>query len=107
MTYEEKIEELKWVRENGFVADKDIIGTGRIIESIDSAIVELKKAEKYQWHDLRKNPEDLPMDKGIYLIAYRRGKRRNIHYADAVFYGHRWCVLDEIKVLGWKCIEPF
>ena len=29
-------------------------------KAIDKAIEALKKADKYRWHDLRKNPDDLP-----------------------------------------------
>ena len=29
-------------------------------EAIEMAVEALEKADKYRWHDLRKNPDDLP-----------------------------------------------
>lgn len=38
MTYEEAIREIEWIKERGFVADKGIIGTERIVRACDMAI---------------------------------------------------------------------
>ena len=36
----------------------------RMEEAIDMAISALEAADKYRWHDLRKDPKDLPTEKG-------------------------------------------
>lgn len=43
MTNEEAIKELEWVKECGFVADKGIVGTDRIVDAISKAIEALEK----------------------------------------------------------------
>lgn len=43
MTNEEAIRECEWVKEHGFVADRNIVGTERVVESFDMAIEALKK----------------------------------------------------------------
>lgn len=43
MTNQEAIKELEWVKERGFVADKGIIGTDRIVEAVGIAIEALEK----------------------------------------------------------------
>ena len=84
--------------------------------TIDEVIWEWKKykdrAEKYKWHDLRKDPEDLPREDGLYCIA--------IEWADEIetgfgqwenMYGYRsgWSALMPSlqAVIAWKEIEPF
>lgn len=43
MTNKEAIHELEWIKERGFVADKGIIGTDRIVEAVTMAIEALEK----------------------------------------------------------------
>lgn len=33
----------------------------RFVKALDKGIEALENADKYRWHDLRKNPEDLPV----------------------------------------------
>lgn len=75
----------------------------------------LEAAEKYKWHDLLKDPEDLPEKSGFYLIAYRSlpGIVMNPDYI--VFYFYRsnegkyaeWQAPNYVTVIAWKEIEPF
>ena len=40
---------------------------------------ELKRIQKYRWHDLKLHPEDLPTEDGFYLVyapSYRPGSSR-------------------------------
>ena len=83
----------------------------------------LKKADKYRWHDLRKNPDDLPV-KAEYVevitdehddiplsIQYddaimQFGERRILlGYVDSVFI--EWEAERRGKIIAWRYIEPF
>lgn len=67
-----------------------------------------KKADKYGWHDLRKNPEDMPNDDGLYWIhvVWESGKHAEGEcdysvedgYFDTVWNAH---------VIAWKKVDPF
>lgn len=74
-------------------------------ECIDKAY----EADKYAWHDLRKNPEDLPaVEERVVLTFDLVREYRNI-------YGHRakngaWVVNGfetRLDVIAWRTDEPF
>ena len=81
--------------------------TNHIKVSMAIAIEALEKTYKYRWHDVRKNPDDLPKEPGYYLVK-RQQDRWTI--CDYVVYGYTpdrnyWSTLD--NVFAWREIEPF
>ena len=89
----------------------------------DIAKKALEKADKYRWHDLRKNPDDLPV-KAEYVevitdehddtplsIQYddaimQFGERRiSLGYVDSVFI--EWDAERRGEIIAWRYIEPF
>ena len=86
-------------------------------EAFRMAIEALEEASRCRWHDLRKNPEDLPINdygkpysrRGIYLV-----KTKNNEYV-ACKYGYanyNWWVDTRGRsvvghVIAWREIEPF
>ena len=73
----------------------------------------LEECEKYRWHDLRKDPKDLPDKDGIYMVCI-------IFHAEekavgAAFYGIMYgyksggdmLMPNDGKVIAWREIEPF
>lgn len=79
-------------------------------EAIDVAIEVMEKAEKYRWHDLRENPDDLPKENGDYMVWY--------HAINGVYDGAKvmyystagWLTGKTRKkegVIAWREIEPF
>lgn len=111
MTNKEKINELEWIYQNGFTNDLNIVGTDRILDAIRSGIDSLEKAEKYKWHDLRKNPEDLPED-GSYILTFHEllGRQcygiceyNNKQFEDGI---NPSCLIKE-SLIAWQYIEPF
>ena len=83
-------------------------------DAIYVAIEALEKADKYRWHDLRKNPDDLPEAiGGSYVSEYvfvMIGTPEWNHYEWA-YYNHStrmWSTsLCEQNVCAWRYIEPF
>lgn len=81
----------------------------------------LEKAEKYHWHNLRKNPEDLPKNlSGIYLFENKWGqvfkgtfrtvgdiKLFETHIYSKEHGGDIWLQYKTCNVVQWKEIEPF
>lgn len=66
----------------------------------------LEKAEKYKWHDLRNNPEDLPTKKELYLVKRVVSDRFcPSEYAVLVFCDEKFW--KEQYVIAWREIEPF
>ena len=81
--------------------------------AFEMAIDALEKADKYRWHDLRKNPDDLPEADGnneseYVLVAI--GTPEWNHYEWA-YYNHNtrmWSTsLYEQNVCAWRDVELF
>ena len=140
MTYEEAIKKLRNMKK---CDTEDIIKSieakllGEENESVyDICIEALKKQEKYRWHDLRKNPDDLPVELEIVNITwvnhnpvpyYADIKDKPFSDASGVYYKGKWwwwtasCedylseygeseeneMNKDIEVIAWKEIEPF
>ena len=96
------------------------------------AIEALKKAEKHRWHDLRKDPKDLPTtweDGKFYECVHENhiydgyypsyqydeelgfGKILNQYDASTLDYkGSKFYTIEEMKhekIIAWREIEPF
>ena len=71
----------------------------------------LEKADKYRWHDLRKNPDDLPEDNGYgkseyVLVMIGTPEWYSCEWA---YYHHDkklWSIYEQ-NVFAWRYIEPF
>ena len=81
-------------------------------DAIYTAIEALEKADKYRWHDLRKNPDDLPeaVDGGYeseYVLVMIGTPEWNSW--EQAYYKHdkrMWSTYDQ-NVFAWRYIEPF
>lgn len=77
-------------------------------EALTLAAEAMEKADKYRWHDLRKNPKDLPNKFEDVLIAFK-----NNPIVDVAMYGNGgiWATTSSTYrtgfVVAWKHIEPF
>lgn len=69
----------------------------------------LEKADKYRWHDLRKNPDDLP-NRDCDLLAVRdcMGLHRQapVNFSNGTWFD---CIFNETAedIIAWREIEPF
>ena len=72
----------------------------------------LKKADKYRWHDLRKNPDDLPEGfEGSYESDYvlvMIGIPEWNHWEWAYYHHDKklWSTYEQ-DVFAWRYVEPF
>ena len=81
-------------------------------DAIYVAIEALEKADKYKWHDLRKNPDDLPEAVGggyesEYVLVITGTPEWNSW--EQAYYHHdkmMWSTYDQ-NVFAWRYIEPF
>lgn len=71
----------------------------------------LEKADKYRWHDLRKNPDDLPEadgnDESDYVLVMIGTPEWNSW--EQAYYKHdkqMWSTYEQ-NVFAWRYIEPF
>ena len=85
----------------------------RLREALDMATEALEKANKYRWHDLRKNPNDLPEAdeygcSEYVLVMIGTPEWDNHEWA---YYNHNtrsWSTpFYEQNVFAWRYIEPF
>ncbi len=71
----------------------------------------LKKADKYRWHDLRKNPDDLPEADGNsesdYVLVMIGTPEWNDWEQAYYHHGKRLWSTYEQNVFAWRYIEPF
>ena len=71
----------------------------------------LEKADKYRWHDLRKNPDDLPEADGNsesdYVLVMIGTPEWNSWEQAYYHHGKRLWTTYEQNVFAWRYIEPF
>lgn len=71
----------------------------------------LEKADKYRWHDLRKNPDDLPEadgnDESDYVLVMIGKPEWNSWEQAYYHHGKRLWTTYEQNVFAWRYIEPF
>ena len=85
---------------------------GNSLKAWHMAIKALKKANKYRWHDLRKNPDDLPEaicdgDESEYVLVMTGTPEWNSW--EQAYYHHdkkEWSTYEQ-NVFAWRHIEPF
>ena len=68
----------------------------------------LKKADKYRWHDLRKNPDDLPRvingyGESDYVLV--KTERCGTEIACYSYIKKQWSI--DGNIFAWRYIEPF
>ena len=76
---------------------------------LPDAIYEL---EKYKWHDIRKNPKDLPNKSGEYIVCikYHTGEKEiGIGYYKKItgYWDGSIALMYDGNIIAWKEIEPF
>ena len=81
-------------------------------EAIEMAVEALEKADKYRWHDLRKNPDDLPEaigggDESEYVLVMIGTPEWNSWEQAYYHHGKRLWSTYEQNVFAWRYIEPF
>ena len=84
---------------------------GNSLKAWHMAIKALEKADKYRWHDLRKNPDDLPEADGNseseYVLAMIGTPEWNSWEQAYYHHGKKlWSTYDQ-NVFAWRYIEPF
>ena len=85
---------------------------GNSLKAWHMAIKALEKADKYRWHDLRKNPDDLPEAicggyESEYVLVMIGTPEWNSW--EQAYYKHDkklWSTYDQ-NVFAWRYIEPF
>ena len=71
----------------------------------------LEKADKYRWHDLRKNPDDLPEadEYGRSEFVFVMTGTPEWYSCEWAYYHHDkklWSIYEQ-DVFAWRYIEPF
>ena len=85
---------------------------GNSLKAWHMAIKALEKADKYRWHDLRKNPDDLPEGfEGSYESEYvlvMIGIPEWNHWEWAYYHHDKklWSTYEQ-NVFAWRYVEPF
>ena len=81
-------------------------------EAIEMAVEALEKADKYRWHDLRKNPDDLPEAIGggyesEYVLVMIGIPEWNSWEQAYYHHGKKLWSTYEQNVFAWRYIELF
>ena len=103
------IEQYRWERDIALEQLKEIgCGFGQNMDDVKKA---LEKADKYRWHDLRKNPDDLPEADGNsesdYVLVLIGTPEWNSW--EQAYYHHDkklWSTYEQ-NVFAWRYVEPF
>ena len=85
---------------------------GNSLKAWHMAIKALEKADKYKWHDLRKNPDDLPEAIGggyesEYVLVMIGTPEWNSWEQAYYHHGKKMWSTYEQNVFAWQYIEPF
>lgn len=78
---------------------------------VELAIISLEEADKYRWHDLRKNPDDLPEadEYGRSEFVFVMIGTPEWYSCEWAYYHHDkklWSIYEQ-DVFAWRYIEPF
>lgn len=104
------VEQYRWERDIALEQLKEIgCGFGQNMDDVKKA---LEKADKYRWHDLRKNPNDLPEAVGDgyeseYVLVMTGTPEWNSW--EQAYYSHdkkMWSTYEQ-DVFAWRYVEPF
>ena len=81
-------------------------------EAIEMAVDALEKADKYKWHDSRKNPDDLPGAiaggyESDYVLVMIGTPEWNSWEQAYYHHGKRLWSTYEQNIFAWRYIEPF
>ena len=103
------IKEAKTIMENLIYLYRPL---GNSLKAWHMAIEALEKADKYKWHDLRKNPDDLPEAIGDgyeseYVLVMTGTPEWNSWEQAYYHHGKRLWSTYEQNVFAWRYIEPF
>ena len=102
------IKEAKTIMENLIYLYRPL---GNSLKAWHMAIKALEKADKYKWHDLRKNPDDLPEADGNsesdYVLVMIGTPEWNSWEQAYYHHGKRLWSTYEQNVFAWRYIEPF
>lgn len=78
-------------------------------EALNMAIEALEKQEKYKWHDLRKNPKDLPDERNVVIGFDGSEYGATVFYDSGIYRG--WATSDQdfepSDITAWRYMEPF
>lgn len=98
MTVQEAIKNCKIFTKIYDLFKEDKLSIDTLIEFAEEA---LEKADKYGWHNLRKNPTDLPRENRMYWVCVEGFDTK---YTSTYWDGYVWW---GYSVIGWKEIESF
>ena len=103
------VEQYRWERDIALEQLKEIgCGFGQNMDDVKKA---LEKADKYRWHDLRKNPDDLPEADGNseseYVLAMIGTPEWNSWEEAYYHHGEKLWSTYEQNVFAWRYIELF
>ena len=114
MTNKEAINDLKVILSEITECEESICYITDVdAEPLKLAIKALEKADKYRWHDLRKNPDDLPEAdeygcSEYVLIMIGTPEWDNHEWAYYNYNTKGWSTpFYEQNVFAWRYIEPF
>ena len=84
---------------------------GNSLKAWHMAIKALEKADKYRWHDLRKNPDDLPEadEYGRSEFVFVMTGTPEWYSCEWAYYHHDkklWSTYEQ-NVFAWRYIESF
>ena len=81
---------------------------GEYVQALEMAVKALEEKAKYRWHDLRKNPEDLPKEDGVYMVCQFNNNNKIKSYTDLPLCDDgSFCTPWYMPVIAWREIEPF
>lgn len=110
MTNEEVIEKLSTCENCCSLLDGTCLSDNGCFEAKKIAIENMYKSDKYRWHDLRKNPEDLPPTYRWVMCACQ-GNQYQVMRLDIGGDWLTWfpdcATYMNSFVIAWREIEPF
>ena len=96
-----------------------------IIKDLENLIDKCKMLQHYKWHDLRKNPKDLPKNRDWVLAVFKESNSDFILVPRVADYvgiqtpittKENWLIIDieemdnyfhNLECIGWKYIDEF
>ena len=107
MTEDEKLAE-EYTNSKGFGSDYNNITSSEANEEIEKAVLYgLTEGRKEKWHDLRKNPNDLPEENQEVLVLFTLPDKSKNDVMLAEFENNDFNFVDLQDVIAWCEIPTF
>ena len=95
---------VNWIRSQGW--SEETLPSDKFGQTLQAFLAGLKAGRQEKWHDLRKNPKDLPAENQEVLVYFTLPDKSKNAVTLAEFENNDFNFVDLQDVIAWREIVP-